>query len=181
MTNVDLITLICLLVYLPATLLIHRTWYRLKPTLKQAHAQGPAIKVVAAVATGSLVFLAVALPRDTEYLSHMAFALLALTSLGAFYFSFLCVSESGRRYYMLALLAANQVGLSRDELATRYSKDYMIDVRLARLLAWHVIEEREGKLILSKWSFYASSAFCYYWAKLLCFNWFDSVNSGRIV
>jgi hypothetical protein len=172
MNTSDLITLVCLTLYLPLVLFVHAAWYRVAPELKQGHAQGPAIKVTGFVAVAMLVVLAVLLPRDGEWLSHLAFAVLALASLVTFYFTFFCISESGRRYYMVALLAGNPPGLTREALAQHYGKDYMVDVRLARLLSWGVIQESQGKLILRKWSFYGYSAFCYYWARLLRFNWF---------
>jgi hypothetical protein len=169
----DLITSLCLAAYLPMVLALHAGWYRMNPKLKEGPAQGPAIQCVGLAAAAILAVLALVLPPDGEWLSHLIFAGLALASLGTFYFSFLCVSESGRRYYLLVLLANSGAGLSKDELARLYGKDYMIDVRLSRLLAWGVVEEAQGKLILRKWSFYAYSSFFCAWARLLGYRWLE--------
>jgi hypothetical protein len=173
----DLVTVVALAFYLPAVLFLHAAWYRMNPGLKNSPAQGPAIKVVAFGALCILVTLAVALPQDAEWLSHLLFACVGLASLATFYFSFLCVSESGRRYFLLTLLARNGQPLSREELAALYGKDYMIDVRLGRMITWGVIEETGGRLFLRKQSFYIYSAFFHTWAKLLGYRWFERTNS----
>jgi len=168
----DLITLLCLALYMPLVLILHATWYRVNPKLKEGPAQGPAVQCVGISAIAILVVLALVLQRDDEWLSHLAFAAIALASLATFYFTFLCVSESGRRYYLLRLVNQSRTGLTNDELATLYGKDYMIDVRLSRLLTWVVVEEKDGTLVLRKWSFYVYSSVFYFWARLLGYRWF---------
>jgi hypothetical protein len=97
---------------------------------------------------------------------------LALISLGTFYFTFLCVSESGRRYYLLRILNESTEGLSKTQLHQLYGKQYMIDIRLTRLLAWGVVEQIGERLVLRKKSFYVYSMFFYAWARLLGYRWF---------
>ena len=169
----DLLTICALALYLPTVLLLHAAWYRLNPALKDMPAQGPAIKVVAFGALTLLIVLAFVLDGDSEWLSHLLFACIGLASLATFYFSFLCVSESGRRYFLLTLLARSDRPLSREQLAARYGKDYMIDVRLARMIAWGVVDESNGRLFLRKRSFFIYSAFFHTWARLLGYRWFD--------
>jgi hypothetical protein len=169
----DFLTLAVLALYLPLVLLFHLVWYRLAPELKDAPAQGPAIKVVGAGAGIVFGALALLLPFDAEYFSHLLFAIFGIVSLATFYFTFLCVSESGRRYYLLTLLARTPTPLSRDELASLYGKDYMIEVRLGRLLTWGVVSELDGNVTLKKYSFYLYSAFFYGWACLLGYRWFE--------
>jgi hypothetical protein len=169
----DLITLAALATYLPLVLVLHAAWYRINPALQKVPAQGPAIQVVAAVAVAVVGFLGLVLPQDEEWISHLLFAAFGLASLATFYFSFLCVSESGRRYFLLTLLARSDHDLSRDELAAMYGKDYMIEVRLGRLLAWGVVSEVDGRLFLRKRAFYIYSAFFHGWARLLGYRWFQ--------
>jgi hypothetical protein len=173
----DFVTVICLAVYLPIVFALHAAWYRMDPSLQKSPAQGPAIKVVGFGAILIVALLAVLLPRDAEWLPHMLFSGLGIASLGTFYFTFLCVSESGRRYFLLTLLARSEKPLSRDELAARYGKDYMIEVRLGRLITWGVVEESNGRLFLKKQSFYIYSAFFHLWAQLLGYRWFNRSNS----
>ena len=169
----DFITVVGLGAYLPLVFLLHAAWYRLDPALQKAPAQGPAIKAVAICALAVFGILAAVLPRDDERISHLLFAALGVASLGTFYFTFLCVSESGRRYFLLTLLARSEHPLSQDELAALYGKDYMIDVRLGRMIAWGVVEETNGRLFLKKRSFYLYSAFFHAWARLLGYRWFE--------
>lgn len=169
----DLLTLAVLALYLPVVLVSHALWYRRAPELQTHPAQGPAIKVVGGGAALVFAVLAVALPKEAEYLSHLLFACASLVALGTFYFTFLCVSESGRRYYLLTLLARTPKPLSRDELAALYGKDYMIDVRLGRLLTWGVVTESNDQIVLQKRSFYLYSSFFYGWALLLGYKWFE--------
>lgn len=169
----DIVTFLALAAYLPVVLGMHAIWYRVQPNLRDSPAQGPAIKVVGAGAVLISLTLVLALPRDGEFLSHLLFAAIGLVSLATFYFTFLCVSESGRRYFLLTLLNRTQTPLSRDGLADLYGKDYMIDIRLGRLLTWGVVSEAEGKIVLQKQSFYLYSSFFYVWARILGYQWFQ--------
>lgn len=173
----DLVTVLCLAAYLPIVFALHAAWYRLQPSLQSLPAQGPAIKVVGAGAILIISALALILPRDAEWIPHILFSGLGIASLGTFYFTFLCVSESGRRYFLLTLLARSEKPMSREELAAQYGKDYMIEVRLGRLITWGVVEESNGRLFLRKQSFYVYSAFFHLWAQLLGYRWFNRSNS----
>lgn len=168
----DLITAACLAAYLPAVFLLHIAWYRWNPGLKSLPAQGPAAKVVAVASVIVLGCVGALIPRDNEWLSHLVFAALALVSLATFYFTFLCVSESGRRYYLLSVLQKSGTGLSRQDLLRIYGKEYMIEIRLARLVAWRVVERMNDRLILRKKTFYISSMCFYLWARMLDYRWF---------
>jgi hypothetical protein len=169
----DLITIGGLAVYLPFVFLLHSASYRVNPSLRESPAQGPAFKVVAAGALIFLALLAVILPFDGEWVSHLIFAVLGLACLGTFYFTFICVSESGRRYFLLTLLERSNRPLTREELAALYGKDYMIDVRLERLVTWGVVEENKGRLLLRKKSFFLYSSFFHAWARVLGYQWFE--------
>jgi hypothetical protein len=178
--SADLITLAWLAGYLPFVFLLHSIWYRLKPSLRTAPAQGLAFKLAFAVAMLFLVSIGVVLWNDPECLSHVAFSFLALGCLGSFYFLFICLSESGRRYFLLTLLARASAPLTRKDLAAQYSKDYIIDVRLGRLLAWGAIEEVNGRLFLKKRSFYLYCSFFHNWAQLLGYRWLEKSCEGVI-
>lgn len=169
----DLITAAILGLYLPLVFLLHAATYRLQPEKRSVPAQGPAIKAVGFAALMAVATLSFILPRDGEFFSHLLFAAIVIASLGTFYFSFLCVSESGRRYFLLTLLARSERPLSKEELAALYGKDYMIDVRLGRMITWGVIDDTSGRLFLKKQSFYIYSTFFHLWAQLLGYQWFN--------
>lgn len=173
MTRADWITLGWLCAYLPVVFTLHALLYRAAPALRRAPAQGPAFRVAAGLVLVFLAGIAGTLRSDPECASHLVFGLLGLGFLASFYFLFLALSESGRRYFLLTLLEREGRPLSKAELADRYGRDYIIDVRLNRLVAWGAVEERDGRLYLKKYSFYLYCAFFHLWARALGFRWME--------
>jgi hypothetical protein len=171
----DLITLAWLAAYLPVVFVLHAVWLRLRPALKTAPAQAVAFQAAFGMVGVFLFGIGWTLRDDPECASHLLFAFLGLGFLGGFYFLFICLSESGRRYFLLTLLARAESPLSKQELADRYGKDYIIEIRLNRLLAWGTIEEANGRLYMKKWSFYLYCSFFHKWAQLLGYRWLERV------
>ena len=83
--------------------------------------------------------------------------------------SVLCVSESGRRFYLLHLIEGGIRSLP--QLRERYNHDHMLETRLERLLKWRVLEDRGGRYWLVRWSAYWYSQFFRLWGRLLGFHW----------
>ena len=89
----------------------------------------------------------------------------------AVYLAFFCVSESGRRYYLLVCLH-REPGLTESELAERYPNEGILARRLERLLAWGVVRRVDAGYLLVKRSSYHSARFFYIWGRILGFRWF---------
>lgn len=83
--------------------------------------------------------------------------------------SVLCVSESGRRFYLLHLIDSGVESLA--ELRERYGHEHMVEARLERLLKWRVLRQEAGRVWMEKGTAYAYSMFFHLWGRLLGFHW----------
>lgn len=92
-----------------------------------------------------------------------------LGAMAAILISILCVSESGRRFYLLHMIESGVASLA--ELRSRYGHQHMVALRLERLLKWGVVEERDGRYRVVRWSAYVYAKFFHLWGRLLGFHW----------
>lgn len=92
-----------------------------------------------------------------------------LGAMAAILISILCVSESGRRFYLLHMIESGVASLA--ELRSRYGHQHMVGLRLERLLKWGVVEERDGRYRMVRWSAYVYAKFFHLWGRLLGFHW----------
>jgi hypothetical protein len=160
--------LVLTLLFLPALLLAHRLFYRFFPQKKQLPAQGPAIQCILFILILSQL---TQLTIDDFSLEKALFLLLFQGSIGAVYYAFFCVSESGRRFYLMDLIDSGKA-LDRGSLAKQFGKEHLLSVRVERLKQWHVIVEKESRYRLCKKSAYYYSLFFYLWGRFLGFKWF---------
>lgn len=165
-------TLACL-GFVPLCLLLNRLWLRLQPHLRGQPAQGTiarsgllALELVMGCASLLWPPLNVAASVDLLYLG------LILLCQFMVYLPVLCVSESGRRFFLMAMIAS-QPGLPVADLASRYGRDQMLAVRLERLVHWGALTRRGDRYYLRKPGAWLLSQFFFAWGRLLGFRWFS--------
>lgn len=89
---------------------------------------------------------------------------------GNIYFLFICVTESGRRYYLVKLLMQYQ-RLTKEDFIRLYGHDYIIQMRLERIIAWGIVDENNEVITVRKGGLYWITRCIYWWSKLLGFSW----------
>ena len=87
------------------------------------------------------------------------------------YISILCVSESGRRFYLMHLIEQSG-GMSLAALRKAYGQEHMLGVRLDRLTTWKLIRETDSRYRLVRIAPYLYSRFFHLWGRLLGIRWF---------
>lgn len=167
--------------HVPLSLLLNRLTLKLRPQKRDLPAQGTFFKsaLLALLLLGSLCpFLLGEGPRERFLWSLYVVVLLGCQCL--VFISVMCVSESGRRFFLLVRIAANP-GVGLEALKASYRGDDMLTIRRERLVHWGVMEARAGRLVLKKRSAYLYSLFFYLWGRLLGFRWFAGKGKGRLL
>jgi len=168
----DIAQLIFLLVlYLPVTVLVNRLQLLVLPQKRDLPAQGTILR--SALIT-LVLFMALgawttgdAIGEKLLWLSYLG---LTLGCGLLVYVSIMCVSESGRRFYLMDLVQQTP-GISLEELKNRYGRDHMLSIRLQRLCTWKVLNSNGSVYRLSKISAYLYSRAFQLWGQLLGFTW----------
>ncbi len=86
--------------------------------------------------------------------------------------SLFCVSESGRRFYLISLIDREE-NPRLSSLKVHYGRRQMLERRLERLRAWNVLRETGGQWVLQRRGAWLYSFFFYAWGRLLGYKWFD--------
>ncbi len=162
----------------PAAIVLQRFWLRAHPVRADLPAQGSAarctlVSCLALWLAGSIGGFSWGFPALLP-IFHGIF----LGAQGLVYIAVFCVSESGRRYYLLEQLD-RQPGITPEALAATYPDRDILERRLARLLAWGVISRRDDRCRLQKRSSYYYSLFFRLWGKCLGFTWFRELRAGH--
>ena len=158
---------ILLVLFLPCVLAVHIAASRLIHRFREVYRRHQA--ALGSVLTVMILFLAAAWWNSPASLARLVYMGLAMSALGHAYFLMFCNSETGRRYYLMNLL----VGQSRaeNELRELYGRDYIIRMRLERLLHWRMIREESGRLRLVRKNSLLFSKLHRAWARFLRFDW----------
>jgi len=98
-----------------------------------------------------------------------SYLLISIISLSHIYFLMFCNSETGRRYFLMNLLSKKT--MSNSELREAYSHQYIISMRIKRLLHWKILCEQNGRLQLANKNSLRFSKIHQVWAKILGFSW----------
>ena len=162
--------LLVVALYALATLLFSRLLLWIFPWRRDHPAQGT-FTLAALLALGLALASAYGLSEGplADRLGWLAYLAVLLGSAALVMISVLCVSESGRRFYLLHLIDSGVGSLT--ELRARYGHEHMMEARLERLLKWRVLRESVGRLQMVKWTAYAYSRFFHLWGRLLGFHW----------
>jgi len=86
------------------------------------------------------------------------------------FMSIMCVSESGRRFFLMDLIDKRS-GLTLEALKASYGRQHMLAVRLERLCIWNVVHKRGDRYFLVRRTAYLASVFFLLWGRLLGFHW----------
>jgi hypothetical protein len=102
----------------------------------------------------------------------LPFHALLAACLSALFISTLCVSESGRRFFLMTLIES-KAAVTRSDLARRYGRDQMLELRLERLVQWDVLHKdaQTQRYQLRKLSAWLYSMIFALWARMLKINW----------
>ncbi|NBD39206.1 MAG: hypothetical protein GVY10_11620 [Verrucomicrobia bacterium] len=168
------------LLSVPAVLLLYpafvaagtRLQLGLRPALREKPGQGVFTRSAAA-GFGVLFLIGLWLtgpdPSLPERAAHLGLLLgceaLVLVSL-------FCVSESGRRFYLMSLIDRERE-LRLSSLKDHYGRREMLNRRLDRLTTWHVLARKDQRWFLRRQSAWWYSLFFYGWGRLLGYKWFD--------
>lgn len=162
--------ILALVLYPVLSLLLSRMLLAVFPWRRDHPAQGTfTLAAVLAWAVGLVLVCGLLEGPVAERLWWLAYLGALLGAAAVVMISVLCVSESGRRFYLLHLIESGVASLP--ELRARYGHDHMLEARLERLLRWRVLRESAGRYYLVKWTAYAYSRFFHLWGRLLGFQW----------
>jgi hypothetical protein len=171
-----LIVLSLLAGYLPVLLFIHVVLCRFPGRRSSPRpAQGAALLAAAAATLLATALAGTLLWDEPSFGPGLVYAFLGCGSIGYIYFVMFCNTESGRRYHVLKLLLARG-SMSEQSLRARYSKQYIINKRLERLLHWGILDKKDGRLVVRKKMPLWGSLFFHTWARLLRFEWFPETS-----
>ena len=165
------ITLLCFL-HVPLSLLLNRLQLRVVPARKTAPAQGTILRSSLA-STGILALCGYFLfpGSAADRLFPLLYLLVLLACCALVFVSVMCVSESGRRFYLMNLIDRG-AAVDREGLRACYTREHMLSIRLQRLCAWGVLKYKDKRYYLVRPSAYLYSAFFHLWGRLLGFKWF---------
>ena len=157
-----------LLAYLTSTVISHAVWNRLARS--NAAPQGRALRIVV---IQLLLFAAVGSWGARRYapLASMPYVGICLACFGYCYWSLICLSESGRRYQIVFLVASGRARNIGD-LRTVYSSAIVVQQRLLRLEQWAEVIRTDGRVVCAGGPLFRVSQMVYLWARLLRFHWF---------
>lgn len=159
-------------IYFPVTLLINRLYLLVFPARRDAPGQGSITASAILSLFMALLFglscLGDSLPDKVIWFFYLA---VVVGSMAMVYVSVLCVSESGRRFYLMHLIA-DSGGIQREDLRRAYTSTHMMDIRLQRLTTWKVLEKNGSRYRLRRKTAWLYSSFFHWWGRLLGFTWF---------
>lgn len=167
-----LLILTPLLLYFPVLLWTHRIVQRRlsMSTAAPTPAQGTALKVVVPVSTVFVLFVAGTCASKLVPLPWGVWASVVLLGGGYFYWLFVCITESARRY-KIATLIDEHPSITEDEVVARYDSAQIIDRRLERLTTWGTLQH-DGHRYRSRPSLLLlASRLIRTWAIILGFEW----------
>jgi len=158
--------------FLPLVIVLHRLGQK-KAERLSGHivpTQGIALK---AVLLGILIILSVI--GVTCWRSGLSFAWgvwagIVLGGLAYCYWSLICLTESGRRYMIVELVAANP-GITAVEIVNQYNRKQIISVRLDRLEHWGTLKRDGNRYTPRTTLMLTASGLVQSWASLLGFEW----------
>jgi hypothetical protein len=161
-----------LVLYIPVTLSLNRLQLRVRPAARNRPGQGPVLLSGLASLAACLAAGAVLLgDSSAEKLLWTGYLGLLLACALLVFLSVMCVSESGRRFYLMHLVDRHP-GMRPGALKAAYGRDHMLDVRLERLCSWKVLQRHGDRYFLAKHSAYLAARFFELWGRLLGFRWF---------
>jgi hypothetical protein len=169
----DLITAFLItFAFIPVAILVNRLQLILWPSKKVQPGQGTiarsAFLAMLLLLSGGAFVLGDSVASKGMWL---LFLVIILGSALMVYVSIMCVSESGRRFYFMALIE-KAGGLSQDELQAAYGKEHMLTIRLQRLVSWGVLNFDSSSYRLLSPLAYAYSRLFQVWGRLIGFHWF---------
>jgi hypothetical protein len=82
----------------------------------------------------------------------------------------ICLTESGRRYMIAELVAANP-GITAQAIMSRYNRKQIIASRLDRLEHWGTLSSHSSRLVPRPTFMLTASVLVRRWAHLLGFEW----------
>ena len=165
--------LVLLLLYLPVTVLINRLRLSVSPRRREAPAQGTVTSSALLALCLFLVAGGFLIGDDPgSRIFWLAYLTLVLGSVMLIYVSVMCVSESGRRFYLMHLIE-KAGGIRMETLRAAYGREHMLELRLHRLCLWNVLRKVDSRYILVRKSAYLYSLFFYVLGRILGFRWFD--------
>lgn len=161
-----------LLLYFPVLLWTHRVVQQRRKTSggNPAPAQGTALKVAFTVSTAFVLFIAGTCAGKLIPLPWGVWATVVLLGGGYFYWIFLCITESARRY-KIATLIDEHPSITEDQIVARYDSAHIIDRRVDRLTTWGTLHY-DGQRYRSRPSLLLlASRLVRAWAIILGFEW----------
>lgn len=161
-----------LLLYFPVLVWTHRVVQQRHKTSEgnPAPAQGTALKVVFTVSAAFVLVVAETCASKLIPLPWGVWASIILLGGGYFYWIFLCITESARRY-KIATLIDEHPSITEDEIVARYDSAHIIDRRLDRLTTWGTLQY-DGLRFRSRLSLLLlASRLIRAWAIILGFDW----------
>jgi hypothetical protein len=117
-----------------------------------------------------------------ERLGAVAYAIVVSGGIAFCYFNFFMMSETARRIrilvdvYVAERTEYEAMGYNH-KAREEYNAAAMIDVRIARLLAAHAIQEKDGKLFATSSPMLFASRLVHFWSQLLFGNSSDARTS----
>ena len=161
-----------LLFYFPVLLWTHRIVQRRlrMRTAGPTPAQGTALKVVVTVSAVFVLFVAGTCVGQLVPLPWGVWTSIVLLGGGYFYWLFVCITESARRY-KIAMLIDEHPSITEAEIVERYDSAQIIDRRLERLTTWGPLQH-DGNRYRSRPSLLLlASRLIRTWAIILGFEW----------
>jgi hypothetical protein len=147
-----------------------RLLLRISPWRREHPAQGTVTLAAVAALILDLMLVPVLFPgtlvERTLWIIYMG---MLLSAMALVWISLTCVSESGRRFYLLHLIDTGMRSIR--QLRACYGQKEMLTIRIERLLKWQVIVERDGRYYLRRYTAYLYARFFHLWGELLGFRW----------
>ncbi len=101
----------------------------------------------------SLLALSLAQPGIGDWLGYLTLNLLAYLALAFGYFNFINLNIASLRIRMLHELWQSDIGLTKEELLSRYNTDRVVATRIARLTRGGHLVARQGRFFSGRWRF----------------------------
>jgi hypothetical protein len=166
------ILLLLTALYFPVTLLVNRALLAVFPQLRQGPAQGiiamaSLLSFLAFVAAGAWILG----KGPAGIVVWAVYLAIVIGCMALVYVSTLCVSESGRRFYLMHLIEQSG-GMPLEALRKAYTRDHMLSIRIDRLMAWKILEKSDSHYRLVRISPYLYSRCFHIWGRLLGIKWF---------
>lgn len=167
-----LILLLPLVIYLPVVVLLHRFGQARAERRAQRRLPTQGITLKAVFLALFFVLVALGLGCGTGKISAAwgLWAAVVAGCVGYCYWLLVCLTESGRRYMITELIAANP-GITPAEIVRRYNRHQIIAARLERLEHWGTLGQQGDRYHSRPNSMLAASVLVRGWAQILGFAW----------